>query len=264
MNTTDKIKSIIIVAKNRIFSYKFFLATSLVFFGFPVAWNIYTARTKKHVKNIENVKFAWDIHDVLCKPHDDRFDWSWESIKKAYSSRPKQTKWAALKNLWDKKFSSKKNSSELITQAEEAGDVAFAEFLKDIHANWIPDEEVFNMVRELKQKGYKQYICSNIPEQSYKILSEKYPDHFGLFNGEFVTGPGTTRKPNPEFFKQFLKKFNLKAEEVLFIDDKKKNCQSARKLGMKAFVFKGPRTLQKIYNLLHRHNQKSIAVSVIN
>ena len=45
-------------------------------------------------------------------------------------------------------------------------------------------------------------------------------------------------KPSEEIYKYLLNKYKLKAEECLFIDDIEKNIEGAKKVGMKAEIFK--------------------------
>ena len=44
-------------------------------------------------------------------------------------------------------------------------------------------------------------------------------------------------KPEPEIYKTILKKYNLKPEKTVFIDDRKENCEGAEKAGIRAIQF---------------------------
>jgi len=46
-------------------------------------------------------------------------------------------------------------------------------------------------------------------------------------------------KPDPEIYKTLLRRYSLKAEECVFIDDTEENVISAEKLGLKGLVFTG-------------------------
>ena len=46
-------------------------------------------------------------------------------------------------------------------------------------------------------------------------------------------------KPDPEIYKTLLRRYNLKAEECVFIDDTEENVISAEKLELKGIVFTG-------------------------
>ena len=47
------------------------------------------------------------------------------------------------------------------------------------------------------------------------------------------------RKPYEGFFNAALEKFNVKAEDCLFIDDLAENVEGAKECGIAGFVFKG-------------------------
>ena len=46
-------------------------------------------------------------------------------------------------------------------------------------------------------------------------------------------------KPDPEIYKLLLSRYDLKAEECVFIDDTEENVLSAKKLGFAGIVFTG-------------------------
>ena len=58
-----------------------------------------------------------------------------------------------------------------------------------------------------------------------------------FFNGIVLSSDIHILKPNEDIFKYILNKYNLKAEECLFIDDKDYNIEAAKKLNFKAEVF---------------------------
>ena len=46
-------------------------------------------------------------------------------------------------------------------------------------------------------------------------------------------------KPDPEIYRTLLRRYDLKAEECIFIDDTEENVRSAENLGFKGIVFTG-------------------------
>lgn len=114
-----------------------------------------------------------------------------------------------------------------------------------VYDNWYYNNPVISetaeLIRELKQNGAKLYLLSNIsigfaenwqkiPEVS-KILS--------LFDGLVFSGPIGMNKPNRDIFEYLLKKYDLKAEECIFIDDSEKNINGAKAAGINAILFTG-------------------------
>jgi len=66
-----------------------------------------------------------------------------------------------------------------------------------------------------------------------------------FFKEHFISGDLKVAKPNPEIYQIALKKLNIKPEECIFIDDQKKNCEAAEKLGIKSIVFENSVQLKK-------------------
>lgn len=102
---------------------------------------------------------------------------------------------------------------------------------------------VFNELNEgieiltvAKKKGYKVYLLSNSGENIFNKLKRDF-EIFDLFDGILCSFHVGTTKPDIRFYKSLLKKFNLKAEESLYIDDKQVNVNAAKDVGMKGLVF---------------------------
>lgn len=103
-----------------------------------------------------------------------------------------------------------------------------------------------DLILDLKQK-YKVYYLSDSVKERIVDLEKRY--HFTIwFDGGIYSHEVGVRKPNPEVYKIILRKFDLKAEEAIFIDDKEKNLVPARKLGIKTILFENAEQLKKELN----------------
>jgi len=103
-----------------------------------------------------------------------------------------------------------------------------------------PKWDVINLVKELKGKGYKVYIFSNISEGFMIDLKAKHVDIFSHFEGIHTTGEHLdyAQKPAREAFESFTSKFVPTDEvQVIFIDDKLANIEMARDMGMFGIQF---------------------------
>lgn len=89
---------------------------------------------------------------------------------------------------------------------------------------------------ELKEKGYRLYGLSNWCSKVYHTL-ETYSDIFSLLDGRIISAEEHAIKPHAEIYNRLLTKFNLKAEECLFADDKPVNIEGAKAVGMDGTVF---------------------------
>jgi len=103
-----------------------------------------------------------------------------------------------------------------------------------------PKWDVINLVKQLKDKGYKVYIFSNISETFMGDLKSKQPEIFAYFDGIHTTGEHLdyAQKPSRKVFESFISNFVPNDEvQVIFIDDKLKNIEMARNMGMFGIQF---------------------------
>ncbi len=92
-------------------------------------------------------------------------------------------------------------------------------------------------IKELKTLGYNVYILSNIPEDDTKYL--RSCGVFDNIDGGVFSYEYKKIKPDPEIFHILLKKYNLKASECLFLDDRKDNVvESASNMGFETIEVK--------------------------
>ncbi|MCX4352104.1 MAG: HAD family phosphatase [Lachnospiraceae bacterium] len=91
-------------------------------------------------------------------------------------------------------------------------------------------------IRELKKKGYHIYVISNFSRKAH-VECIKALDFLEEIDGEILSYQVKLIKPSPEIYQLLCSKYNLKAEECVFIDDLPKNVEAARKEGMKGLIF---------------------------
>ena len=124
-----------------------------------------------------------------------------------------------------------------------------------IYYEWIYNIPEIEGMRELlrylkKTYGTKMYLLSNIStyfsENKDKVEILKELDGY-VFSGEI----GIT-KPNDAIFKHLLDKFSLKAEECIFVDDRRENVEAGERNGLLGYIFDGNAEKLKKYldNLL--------------
>ena len=100
------------------------------------------------------------------------------------------------------------------------------------------------LIYKLKSKGYKIYGLSNWCQDTIHYAFEKF-SFFKDFDGILVSGFEKIAKPNPKFYKLLLNKYDLKASESLFIDDRIENVEGARKVGISTILFDDENTIEK-------------------
>ena len=93
------------------------------------------------------------------------------------------------------------------------------------------------LLAELKAAGYRIYLLSN----ASKAQHQYWPtfDMSRLFDGKLISCDLGIVKPNPEIYRIFTDRFQLKPDECLFVDDLTANVAAAISCGWKGIVFQG-------------------------
>ena len=103
-----------------------------------------------------------------------------------------------------------------------------------------PEENV-ELLRKLRNEGYKLYLLSNTNEMHIEYYTKYLIISFGcdllteLFDRTFYSHEIGYRKPKREAYEYVLKTESLKPAETLFIDDLEHNVIGARQTGMQAY-----------------------------
>ncbi|MEE0081805.1 MAG: HAD-IA family hydrolase [Catenibacterium mitsuokai] len=83
----------------------------------------------------------------------------------------------------------------------------------------------------LKEKGYSLYIISNFHLDAYNRFLKKQ-DWFTLFDGAIISAKEKLIKPDLRIYELLLERYQLKADECLFIDDSLNNINACKNIGM--------------------------------
>ena len=114
----------------------------------------------------------------------------------------------------------------------------YPELALDIEENlekWIelllPIENNIKLLSLLKEKGYSLYIISNFHLDAYNRFLKKQ-DWFTLFDGAIISAKEKLIKPDLRIYELLLERYQLKADECLFIDDSLNNINACKNVGM--------------------------------
>jgi len=91
-------------------------------------------------------------------------------------------------------------------------------------------------IEDLKENGYRVYYLSNYSEHLMRANPEVL-DFLPHMDGGVFSCYVKLIKPDPEIYRTLMDKYDLKAEECLFIDDREENVAAARELGMQGIRF---------------------------
>lgn len=78
---------------------------------------------------------------------------------------------------------------------------------------------------------YPVYGLTNWSDETFPIARERFDYFLGKLDGIVVSGKEKMVKPNPEIFHLLLQRYNLIADECLFIDDNYENVKTASEMG---------------------------------
>lgn len=93
-----------------------------------------------------------------------------------------------------------------------------------------------DFVKQLKEEGYAVYYLSNYSSKAFRECSDSLA-FMEYMDGGCLSFQEKMTKPDENFYKRFLEKYSLVAEESVFVDDTPINVEVAEKLGFKGIVF---------------------------
>lgn len=96
-------------------------------------------------------------------------------------------------------------------------------------------EPTVRFIKELKERGYKLYVLSNMSKEYIEFL-RKLPV-FELFDEQVVSSEVGLGKPDRRIYEYLLTHCGLRPEETIFIDDRIDNVEVAAELGITPFHF---------------------------
>ena len=97
---------------------------------------------------------------------------------------------------------------------------------------------MLEIIQDLKQKGYGVFGLTNWPAATFAEARRRFRT-IGSIDNYVVSSSVHLAKPEPAIYQLLLSKYNLKAQECVFIDDRADNVNAAMALGMNGIVYPG-------------------------
>ena len=92
-------------------------------------------------------------------------------------------------------------------------------------------------MKQLKDEGYHIYLLSNFPRKLFRHEEATKFDFIRYVDGKIISSYVRMIKPDKEIYECLLDTFSLKPEECVFLDDRKKNVEAAKALGINGIWF---------------------------
>lgn len=106
-----------------------------------------------------------------------------------------------------------------------------------------PIESSVQILKELKEKGYKVYALSNWNRELFDQTVEDFP-FLNWFDGKIISSEEGMKKPDENIYHLLFERYNISPQQALFIDDNRDNIVTGEKLGLKSILFTSPQALR--------------------
>ncbi|QCX53712.1 HAD family phosphatase [Elizabethkingia sp. JS20170427COW] len=177
--------------------------------------------------NIKNIVF--DFGGVLM-------DWNPRYLYKEIFSNEDEMEYF-LNNIATLSWNMEQDRGRSLQEATEILQKQYPKYSKEIalyYGEWPKMlkgafEKNVELLYRLHEK-FPTYGLTNWSAETFPYAYEHYP-FFKLFKGIVVSGEEKLIKPDEAIYKVFLSRYELNANECLFIDDNLHNIEAAQKLG---------------------------------
>ena len=222
-------------------SQNYFKASLAVAIMVPILayaiWMVYKLlnKNKKVVESdMENIIF--DVGKVLVK-----FEWEkyLDSFGFPKEKRDKIAKAVFESETWNERDRSSEDEQyyvdKMIKDAPEYAD-DIREVMRRSGETIERMDYAETWVRYLKDKGYHVYILSNYATYTLEKTEEELT-FLKYVDGAVFSCQVKQIKQEPDIYQTLIKRYDLDPQKSVFLDDRKENCEAARKQGIHAIQF---------------------------
>ncbi|SFZ91721.1 2-haloacid dehalogenase [Flaviramulus basaltis] len=187
-------------------------------------------------------------------------DWNPEYVfLDVFDGNREKMRWF-LDNICTSDWNENQDAGYLIEDANKDLIAQFPEYEKEIklfYGRWVEmlggsiEGTVKILEAFIKNNNYKVVALTNWSAETFPIALKRF-EFLHWFDGIVVSGVEKTRKPFDHIYNITLKRFNIKAENSIFIDDNLRNIEASNKLGINGIHFQSPEKLieqLKTYNI---------------
>lgn len=194
------------------------------------------------IKTVGNIIF--DFGAVLL-------DWNPHYLFDPYFGSREKTDWF-LQNICTPTWNAQMDKGKPFSEGVAEWVARYPEWEKEIrlyHSGWIRmmGDEIPGMYAlecDLKAAGYRLFGLSNWSAETFRLVRDSRV--FRILEGMVISGEEKLLKPEPEIYRLLLRRFQLRAEDCLFIDDSLPNVRGAMDVGIQAIPFTDAATLRKL------------------
>lgn len=196
------------------------------------------------MKNIKTVIF--DLGGVLI-------DWNPEFVYlEVFKNDREKMQWF-FDNICTSDWNENQDAGYPLAKATEERVALFPEheeLIRMFYGRWeeMLGDAIEDTVQILKKlidsKQFQVVALTNWSHETFPVALEKF-DFLHWFEGILVSGEEKTRKPFKDIYELTLERFNIVAEQSVFIDDNLRNINAAKEMGINTIHFKSPEQLKE-------------------
>ena len=183
---------------------------------------------------IKNIIF--DIGNVLCafrwKEYFQEFGYSEEILERLAKATAQNEDW----NEFDRGALTREEILELFVENDPGIEKEIRQTLTNIKNLLAKYDYAVPWIQELKAKGYQCYYLSNFSLPAWEDCQHVL-DFIPYMDGGIISYLDKVIKPGREIYELLLQRYDLKAEECVFLDDTEKNIVGAKNVGIRGIVF---------------------------
>jgi len=128
-------------------------------------------------------------------------------------------------------------------------DMTYEEFTEAWNNIFSLNENVIDLIHNLKQNGYPVYILSNTNVLHFDYLRKIYP-FLETLDGFFLSFEIGMRKPDRRIFEHAVSGIGTTARAIVYIDDKPEYVTAAEEVGLRAILFDNADGLRRSFQEL--------------
>lgn len=201
---------------------------------------------KNIIFDIGNVILNFDLLTVLPKFTNDK-----EEQKFIIDNIINSPEWSC-NSLIDTGYITKEHAIEIVKdRTNHVNDEVIERFWNSYNDYAEVNKNVLNLIKKLKSNNYNIYLLSNINPYTHEFV--KISNLFDIVDGYVLSYIEHQIKPYVGIYNTLISRYNLIAEECLFVDDKEINVKTANKLGILGESVK-PDDYESIIKLLENYN----------
>ena len=180
---------------------------------------------KNIIFDIGNVILQFDIKEVI--PNFTKKESEKQFIKNNIINSPEWLQYSLI----DTGFISREQAIEIVEdRTNHINDELIEKFWYRYNDYSFINDNVIDIIKELKEKDYKIYLLSNINSHTYNHIKDN--KLFNLVDGYVFSYIEHQVKPYVGIYNTLLERYKLIPQECLFIDDNIKNIKTANELGI--------------------------------